>query len=343
MDRVTRWDGAREITEPVEMCRPDGTLDDAAVGWTRTPLHRSRIPGRGRTKRWEYWCVQSPELVLALTVSDLDYAALCSVWVLDLTATDGPRETGVSRLLPLRRIPMPERSGGGPVRIEHRGFLVEAVPTATGVHLSARAEDVEADVAVTRPAGHEALGVVVPWSSRRFQHTVKENTLPAQGTVRVGARTHELGGPDTWATLDHGRGRWPYRITWNWGSGSGRILRDGREHALGIQVGGAWTDGTGSTENAITLDGRLHPVHEDLLWTYDRADWTGPWRVRAPSGALDLELRPAYERRDRLQLGVLFNETHQCFGTWHGTVTVDGVPLAVGGVRGWAEEVRNRW
>lgn len=337
------WDGTREITEPVDLCRPDGTLEHAAVGWTRRPLHRSRIPGRGRTKRWEYWCVQAPEVVLALTVSDLDYAALCSVWVLDVHADGGPRETGVSRLLPLRRIPMPERSGAGAVRIEHRGFLVEAVPTATGVRLSARADDIVADVLVTRPTGHEALGVVVPWSPRRFQYTVKENTLPARGTVSVGGRTIEVGGPEAWATLDHGRGRWPYRITWNWGSGSGRVRHAGREHVLGIQVGGAWTDGTGSTENAITLDGVLHPVHEDLVWTYDRTDWTAPWRVRAPSGALDLELRPLHERRDRIQLGVLFNETHQCFGTWHGTATVDGTAVAVDGVRGWGEEVRNRW
>ena len=130
---MATWDGTREITEPVQLCRPDGTLNPAAVGWTRHPLHRSRIPGRGRTKRWEYWCVQSPEVVLALTVSDLDYAALCSVWVLDATAPDGARETSVSRLLPLRRVPMPERSGSGPVRVEHRGFAVGLVPTDSGV------------------------------------------------------------------------------------------------------------------------------------------------------------------------------------------------------------------
>ena len=337
------WDGSREITEPVDLCTADGTLNADAVGWSRTPLHRSHIPGRGRTKRWEYWCLQSPEVIVAMTISDLDYAALCSVWVLDLAVDGHARESAASLLLPLRRVPMPERSGAAPVALQARGLRIAVTPTATGAHLMAHADETEVDVDVVRPPGHQALGVVVPWSARRFQYTVKENTLPAAGQVRVGERTFQLGGPECWATLDHGRGRWPYRVRWNWGSGSGRIPDQGGERVLGIQVGGAWTDGTGSTENAITLDGVLYPVLEELDWAYSHADWTAPWRVTAPSGAVDLELRPFYERRDRIQLGVLANETHQCFGTWHGTVRAADRTIDVDGVRGWAEEVRNRW
>ncbi|HHU08712.1 MAG TPA: DUF2804 domain-containing protein, partial [Intrasporangiaceae bacterium] len=59
----------REITETVSLTRPDGRLNPAAVGWTRTPLHdtsgigRGRV-GWGRNKRWEYWAVCSPEWVV---------------------------------------------------------------------------------------------------------------------------------------------------------------------------------------------------------------------------------------------------------------------------------------
>ena len=340
---TTRRDGRREITSPVDLCTADGSLDEAAVGWSRRPLHRSNLRGRGRNKRWEYWCVTTPDVVLGLTVSDLDYAALCSIWALDTRDPARLHEAGATRLLPLRRIRMPERCGDGPVGIEHNGFAITLAPTTDGVHLSARSPEVCAEVTVTRPRGHEALGVVVPWSRRRFQHTVKQNTLPARGEVRLGERTIAVDGPDAWATLDHGRGRWPYRVTWNWGAGSGTVKHAGRERVLGIQVGGAWTDGTGSTENALTLDGRLHPVHEDLRWHYDPDDWLAPWRVSAPSGVLDLELRPFFDRAECTQLGVLFNDTHQCFGTWHGTVCLDGTVLDVEGIRGWAEQVRNRW
>ena len=38
--------------------------------------------GRGRNKRWEYWNVMTPQHIVALTVSSLDYAAVHEVWVL---------------------------------------------------------------------------------------------------------------------------------------------------------------------------------------------------------------------------------------------------------------------
>ncbi len=117
------------------------------------------------------------------------------------------------------------------------------------------------------------------------------------------------------------------------------------DRVVGIQVGGKWTDGTGSTENALTIDGVLHPVAEELVWRYDRSDWRAPWRVFSPrSSRIDLTFRPEHERRDRTELVLLGNETHQCFGTWHGTVVDDqGTVLPVDGIRGWVEEVRNRW
>jgi hypothetical protein len=37
-------------------------------------------------------------------------------------------------------------------------------------------------------------------------------------------------------------------------------------------------------------------------------------------------------------------EVHQCFGTWQGLVVGDdGVAVELDGLRGFAEEARNRW
>lgn len=65
-----------EITEPVDLCLPDGRLDPAAVGWSRVPLHRADLRGWGRAKQWEHWCVTTPNHLVALTVSGLDFLAL---------------------------------------------------------------------------------------------------------------------------------------------------------------------------------------------------------------------------------------------------------------------------
>jgi hypothetical protein len=324
-----------EITAPVRLCRPDGRLNPAAVGWTRQPLHETHLRGRGRAKRWEYWAVMSPASVFAVTVSDLDYACLHAVYVLD----DEGRETTRSALVPLVRAGLPDRFGGT-VRIRARDLAIDIDHDPDGAHLSVAAPGLTADVHVRRPSGHESLGVVVPWSDRRFQYTVKENTLPATGTVRVGSRVLAFD-DDSWATIDHGRGRWPYRIRWNWGAGSGRV--DGR--VIGIQLGGAWTDGTGSTENAVCVDGRISHIDEDLVWEYDREEWLAPWHITAPtSGRVDLTFTPSHVRTDRTNLLVLANDTHQAFGTWSGLMVDDeGRHVRCDGIRGWAEDVANRW
>ncbi|MFN8126059.1 MAG: DUF2804 domain-containing protein [Candidatus Nanopelagicales bacterium] len=145
------------------------------------------------------------------------------------------------------------------------------------------------------PPGHESLGVVIPWSDNRFQYTVKENTLPASGTVTARGQEYRFDPTESFGVLDHGRGRWPYSTTWNWGSASG--VADGR--SVGLQFGGKWTDGTGMTENALCVDGVLHKIGADLTWAYDRSDWLRPWTIRDDTdGRVDLQFTPTHERNE---------------------------------------------
>ena len=184
---------------------------------------------------------------------------------------------------------------------------------------------------------------MIPWSSRRFQFTSKHQARPAQGTLAVGNRTWTFGGDDgdAWGVLDVGRGRWPYRTTWNWGGGAGRIA-DGR--VVGLQVGGRWTEGTGYTENGVLVDGRLTKLGRELRWTYDWDQPLRPWRVEDPGGRLTLELTPRYDKHTKADALVLRTETHQVFGSWSGSFTTDdGEVLTLEGLQGFAEESRSRW
>lgn len=73
----------REITDRTNLCLPDGRLSREAVGWSRTPLHHTNIQGRGRTMRWEYWCVVTPTHLFAITASSLDYLSSKGAWCQD--------------------------------------------------------------------------------------------------------------------------------------------------------------------------------------------------------------------------------------------------------------------
>jgi hypothetical protein len=197
---------------------------------------------------------------------------------------------------------------------------------------------VRVDITAERPPSHESLGVVVPWSDRLFQYTVKDVARPAVGTLWVDDESYDVPSWESWAVLDHGRGRWPYAMHWNWGAGSGRT--DGR--VVGIQVGGRWTDGTGSTENALLVDGRLTKISDELDWRYDTDDWLAPWRVTGET--VDLTFAPFHLKRSVIDLKLFASRTHQCFGHWEGRVRDhSGTWVRVADLAGWAEDVLNRW
>jgi len=324
----------RELTEPVLLTLPDGSLNTDAIGFARRPLvDTSGIGGRhgrGRNKRWEYWNVMTPTHIVALTVSSIDYAAVHEVWVFDRST--GRAWEAAATVIPPRDVVLPGSLGAGPALARAKGLAITITPGEGSWRLFAEIAEVSFDITVTRLPGHECLAVVVPWSRRRFQYTVKDVALPARGTLTIEGERHDV--PEgSWAVLDHGRGRWPYDVRWNWGAGSG--VSDGR--TLGIQVGGRCTDGTGSTENGVVVDGILHKISVPVEWEYDLAEPLRPWRVHG--GPLVATFVPFHDKRSATNLLLVSSRTDQCFGVWSGEF--DGIPFE--GIEGFAEDVHNRW
>jgi hypothetical protein len=340
----------REITEPVDLCDHRGRLSDAARGWSRRPMLRANLTrAHGRKKRWDYWAVITDELVVSFVYADIDYAGLSNVWVME-HGTGAQTTAGV--LQPLGRgFDLPQHVCTGSVSIDRPEFALHIDESLSGTRLRAWAPagigalqgPIDIDITVAKPEGHESLNVVVPWSARRFQFTSKQNSRPAVGTVRVGDRTWTVDeSHDAWGVQDLGRGVWKYANRWNWASASGHAV-DGR--VVGLQFGAKWTEGTGATENALCIDGRLTKISDELEFTYSWDDPMAPWTIRSTSDdRVDLTLTPTFDRYDVTDLKVLKMEVHQCFGTWSGRVVGDdGVPAEVRGIRGFAEEARNRW
>ncbi|MFS3128643.1 DUF2804 family protein [Nocardioides sp. Bht2] len=331
----------RELVAPVSLTLPDGHLNPAAIGWCRTPMVRTDgigagTTGKGRNKRWEYWAITTPTHVVAVVLSDIDYAGVSGLWVLD-RATRTP--IAVDVITPFGSgVELPGTLGEGVARLRSKKLNIEIEEIDGGTALRVTADRVRVEVVAQRPVGHESLGVVVPWTERLFQYTVKDVARPAVGSLWIDGVEHRLLAGESWATLDHGRGRWPHAMHWNWGAGSG--LSHGRR--VGIQVGGRWTDGTGSVENSLLVDGRLHKISDELVWTYDTQDWLAPWRVHGHD--VDLTFTPEYDKVSVTDFKVLSSRTHQCFGTWSGHIHLGGGSWVVfADLFGWAEDVHQRW
>ncbi|MEN8182639.1 MAG: DUF2804 domain-containing protein [Myxococcota bacterium] len=332
----------RELTEPLDLCDQAGRLNREAVGWSRRPLVRANLTGhRLRKKRWNFWNWLEPGFVFSATLADLDYASLCATFFIDFET--GLASTGTWLGLP-GRFDLSEHVDRS-ITFETRKVFYENTVGGDGRTVRLRAPTregrrIEAELTVEEPPGQESLNVVVPWSSTRFQLNSKHNTLPTSGRIRVGDRSYELDPKRCHAVQDWGRGVWPRVSFWNWGVCSG--VQDGRR--IGVNVGARWTTGTGSNENGIFLDGRLHKVMEDLRWEYDPASDAQPWRVRSEhSDALDLVLSPSFPHRSKTNAGVVRSGGICSFGTWRGRLCVEGEVIEIERLPGWAEEFAHRW
>lgn len=340
----------RELTEPVDLCSPDGSsLNPAARGWSRRPLHRANLHGCfGTNKRWDYWAILAGDFVVSSVYSNIDHFALADVYWADLVSGESG---GAAILAPADALDLPEHPGTAPLVVDRDGLALQITDDAAGTHLLASWAEADGrpgrlDVVVAAPPGHESLNVVIPWSDTLFNYTSKHQARPATGQFTLGDRARAIGAPGgaaSWGVLDVGRGRWPHEINWNWGGGAGRV----GDHVVGLQIGAKWTDGTGFTENGVIVDGKLTKLGAELEWDYSWDDPMRPWHVSDPGGQLEAILTPRFDRHSHVDAGDFGSETHQVFGTWSGRLrTDDGIEVLFTGadeLQGFAEEARQRW
>jgi len=332
-----------ELTDPVQLCAPDGPLNRQAIGWSRHPIHRCNLPPPiARKKKWNYWAVTSNDLLFSATIADVDMFQLGGAYIFDRRTRRHIEKTVVR---PANTIAIPETVSGDMV-VDHPDMRVALTDEGPGTRIRVAASDfggmrLEADILIERPEGHETLNVVIPWSDTQFQFTSKQNTLPAAGFVQLGDERLDFKSP-AFGCLDYGRGVWPEHTVWNWGSASG--VQNG--HTVGLNLGGKWTDGTGMTENGICADGRLTKISEDLAFDYDRENMMKPWRCRsAVTDRIDLRFEPEFERISRTgKRDGFFTEAHQVFGCYSGRITPDdSEPIELRDLFGWIEEHEARW
>lgn len=326
----------KEITAPIALSLKDGRVNPAAIGWSRIPQHNTTLRGWGRNKRFEYWCLVTPELVAVVNISHHDYRANIAAMAIDLT-TGEKVAIRKNKWLPGRNN-VPETLHEASAEGHADGIVVRIDPDAHGVTLHAKGANLTIDLRVEIEPGRESMSVVVPWSSRRYQYTKKDNCLRATGSVVMNGVRHDVTPDHGYMIHDHGRGRWPYHTLWNWGAGSG--VTDG--HEIGLQFGGKWTVGTPSTENAIRVDGRIHKISEELRWEYDVKDFLAPWTITGER--VNLTFQPVNYHHHMFDRRVITSRGDQFFGTYNGEVVADdGTRYAVRDIWGLIEEVERKW
>lgn len=334
----------KEITKPVLLCQANGKLNPEAIGFARYPLIQSNLTKNFmRKKKWNYWCIYGEDVLFSVTISHLDYATVCFVYLLNFE-TQQFCEKQIT--IPLgKQAKMPEhvlesvsyshsQMAIDMLYIKDETKLIVTIPNFDGEHL-------HAELDIYHPPGDESLNVVIPKSRRIYQFTAKHHILPTSGFVQLGMRKYAFKSDHSFAVLDYGRGIWEREAIWNWGMASQRI----GNQRIGLNFGGRWTDGTGMTENAVFVDGKMFKIHEDVLFTYQDKNLKEPWHIQTKfSSDVQLTFTPFFQRTARTDVKIIRSSVQQLVGYYSGQIHLqNGQVLQIRKMLGCVEEHLTKW
>jgi hypothetical protein len=295
----------------------------------RGPLWRAL-----HAKRWHYVSIAGERAVVALAVVDLGWAASAFAYVFDRAARalridlSWTGVTGISASVartagegartsfraPGARLRLERAAGSGRWRVEARA--------GSRLRLEATLDAAAAPPTLCAIAG-------IPGGVANCTH--KTTALPATGEVVVDGVPLPLDGAV--AALDHTSGLLARDTRWRWASAAGR--------GIGLNLVEGFN---GPVENAVWLDGRVHPVGAAEI-RFDANDPSAPWVVRTLDGRVDLVFTPEGERREDKDLVLAASRYVQPIGTYRGTIRpTDGAPaVEVRDLVGVAEDHAARW
>ena len=334
----------REILAPLSLCDSKGNLNPAAIGYSRKPLIDSNLSGHFmRKKKWNYWCVYGEDILFSATIRHIDYATICCVYFLDYETQRFFEKTVT---IPLgQRVHMPNQVLET-VKFSNNEMSVQLLHMQNETHMAVTISNFDgdllhADLHIEHPESDDSLNVVIPWNRQLFQHTAKHHTLPTRGFVKIGDKRYLFNPEESYAILDYGRGVWPRTASWHWAMASQRV----GHKRIALNFGGKWTDGTGMTENAVFVNGKMSKISEDVIFTHDETDFMKPWHIKSKfSQDVNLTFTPFFKRESKLNARLVKSNVYQMVGYYNGVVYLqDGSRLAITQLLGSIEDHNAKW
>ncbi len=340
------------ITQPSRLLDEDGELKQKGYATSLLMEYRREDVKacRFRLKEWDYYLIQSEGFALALTVANNTYFGLISASFIDLNSRK-EKTTGILRVLPGKRLVLPESSETGDIRYGDNRVKVAFLHENGGRHLYMvmknfdKGTDLKVSVILSEPP-RDSMVIATPFKEDRkaFYYNQKIIGMRASGKVIFRGRTYEIKKENSFGLLDWGRGVWTYENTWYWSAGQGLV--NGK--VFGFNLGYGFGDTTAASENILFYDGTAHKL-ENVLFKIPQNrksefEYMKPWIFTSSDQRFEMKFIPVIDRNAYLSAVVISSDQHQIFGKFTGKAVLDdGTAIEVKDFPGFAERVTNRW
>ena len=336
-----------EISKPSNLFNRDGSL--VQQGWARKPIlnYNKGSIGKGwtRIKEWDHFSVLNKNFGFQLTIGDIGYLTQMSYVWLDFK-NKNQNGKGVfkfftkSKLLPLNSlddsiIEFPTKKFKATISKQGDRRIISINDPSfqdKGIKCTIYLED--------NPKWDNTVVVTgYKEDSRLFYYNHKINMMPAEGTLRLGEKVYEFNPDSSFGLMDWGRGIWPYKTHWLWGSACGIV----DQKPIAFNIGYGFGDLSTHTENIIFYNGKAHKIDE-ITFHHENRDPSKPWKFTSNDNRFNMILTPLIPHKEKINFGIIKLNSSLMHGLYTGDLVLDnGEKIHIKNMLGHAEDILWRW
>jgi hypothetical protein len=342
-----------EIKEPTRLLGDDGTL--LVKGWARHNIFeydRTVARPQWRGKEWDFYQIGNGEYFVQISFANISIGGYGGATLIDLKT--GETISSMEFFLGGKNKYVPPLNGDMPNNLKFKRGKIELEfdtrETSRTLKFKGltKAGMMECDFQMDMFKDHQNMTIVTPFKNMptRFFMTMKQNCMPAAGTVKIGDKVYDFKKDDSFCVLDWGRGVWPHKNCWYWGNGAQYITdKEGKKHIFGFEITWAIGDESYASETCLFYDGVAHKIGAVDTEIFPKGRYMEPWHFISDDGRFDMTMKPFYDNSTgALVMGLIGAKCHQVHGIWNGTVILDdGTKLEIKDMYAFCEYVENLW
>lgn len=330
LDKILLLDNNGELIAP-------GYAKKYNYVYNRNKAHKFPL----RLKEWNFYQFQKGSLALQLTLGHVSYMCSVSATLFDIETNE---RFSVGKMLPFFNPNLdlnPEENSYNEFNTKNFHMSFEVKDNERILYLKAKTlkyRNVEIKLNIENDPNNEKMVIATPFKEKKdqFYLNYKENYYKASGYARFDDYVADF--KESTGLLDWGRGIWPYRHEWFWGSVT--TIHEGVP--LGFNIGWGFGDLSNATENMYFYDKKAYKVGE-LEVIRDEYDYLSAWKLKDKEGKFELFFLPVFDNYTQNKLLVVDTHCNQVFGHFSGYMkTEDGI-IRFENILGFIEHAVNRW
>ncbi len=328
------------ITQRIALLNDNGSLAIKGFATQMNIIYNREKVRSKKLKEWNFYQFIKGDYALQLTMGHLTYATSVSVNLLNIV--DGRRwEMGNMQFFrPLILDLHPQKESLLTYKckdFEMTFEVTESKRILTCKGSNEKYKKVEIYIEMDNDPCNEKMVIATPFQRKKqFYLNYKENYYRVTGKAQFDEQGVDF--ENGTGLIDWGRGVWPYKHQWFWGSISSEI--DGV--TFGLNIGWGFGDLSHATENMFFVGKKAYKLQQ-LNVERNATDYLAPWTLWDNEGNIQLYFTPFFDNYTQNKFVVVDTHCHQLYGKFSGFVMTEKGKLPFENIVGFIEHAVNRW